>query len=149
VCTPTAMYKFFPDDRLLSTGKALCLKPMVGTFIWSYGSKQHKGKGLELRSVRAAMETEQQVQAIHASLAGEKDDCCSQPVGSIDEEDQKLGEVFVIVAGHYAPPVLENATSRSPQWPTLCELPIDLAFGKPILHRFPSPPPGPPLCSGR
>jgi hypothetical protein len=67
-CSDLTLKKFFPDEneKLLTAGKALCLKAMVGTFIWIYGSLHVKKRAWTC--VRVAFEAGY-VEAIHASLA--------------------------------------------------------------------------------
>jgi hypothetical protein len=67
-CSDLTLKMFFPDEneKLLTAGKALCLKALVGTFIWICGSLRVKERAWTC--VRVAFEAGY-VEAIHASLA--------------------------------------------------------------------------------
>ncbi|KAE8057035.1 hypothetical protein FH972_013757 [Carpinus fangiana] len=82
------------NEEILSPGKALCLKGMVGTFIWKLSSQREMQK--VWNCVRIVFET-QHVEAIHAALA--------QKLIAVNYvSNEELSILFTAIA-----PVLENA----------------------------------------
>jgi hypothetical protein len=88
--------KYLPsgNEEILSPGKALCLKGIVGTFIWYLSSEEDNQK--VWNCVRVVFET-QHVEAIHASLAQKL-----IAVNAISKTE--LPMLFMAI-----PPLLENA----------------------------------------
>jgi hypothetical protein len=89
--------KYLPsgNEEILSPGKALCLKGMVGTFIWKLGSEREMQK--VWNCVRIVFETQQHVEAIHAALA--------QKLIAVNYvSNEELSILFTAIA-----PVLEKA----------------------------------------
>jgi hypothetical protein len=91
--------KYLPsgNEEILSPGKALCLKGMVGTFIWDHCPDEDIEK--VWNCVRLVFETQHQhVEAIHASLAQKliTENCVS---------NKELTTLFAAI-----PLLLENAT---------------------------------------
>jgi hypothetical protein len=85
------------NEEILSPGKALCLKGMVGTFIWDHCPDEDIEK--VWNCVRLVFETQHQhVEAIHASLAQKliTENCVS---------NKELTTLFAAI-----PLLLENAT---------------------------------------
>lgn len=118
------LIKFFPGDNetFLSAGKALCLKAMVGTFIWKYGSEN--GKTIVWAWVFMSIRTGN-MEAIHASLA--------QKIiaeGSLSVGNEDLGTMFKAIV-----PLLNNAqyTCNSCLCMALCKLLTTILANSPFI----------------
>lgn len=111
--------KYLPggNEEILSPGKALCLKGIVGTFIWTLGSEKEMQN--VWNCVRIVFET-QHVEAIHASLAEKL-----IAVNSASNED--LSILFTAIA-----PLLEKAKDarNGELCRALCELLTTILVGE-------------------
>jgi hypothetical protein len=118
------LIKFLPGDNetFLSAGKALCLKAMVGTFIWKYGSEN--GTTTVWACVFMSIRTGN-MEAIHASLALK-----IIAEGSLSAGDEDLGTMFKAIV-----PLLNNAqyACNSCLFMALCKLLTTILANSPFI----------------